>query len=307
MTIYVDVVLLENIAMNYIILFATAVITKSEVKILKILLASIIGGVYAILTYMVELNLIINLLLKIFLSIAMVYIAYKPKKIKVLLKDLILFYLVSFTFGGVSFMLLYFLKPQDIINRNGVYIGTYPLKVALLGGIVGFTIIVVSFKTIKGKLSTKNIFCEIEIGFKNNVQTVKTMIDSGNLLKEPITGYPVIIVEEEKLKNILSTEVLQNVENIIKGNIPEELEDINKIKFRLIPFTSIGKESGLLLGFKPDYIKISYEDTQKIISDVVVGIYKNHFTNNGFYSALIGIDILERSDCTNEVVRNVEI
>lgn len=306
MTIYVDVVLIENIAMNYIILFATAIISKSEVKILKILLSSIIGGIYAILAYIANLSMVFNLFLKIFLSISMVYISYKPKKIKSLAKQLILFYLVSFTFGGAAFMLLYFLKPQDIISKNGMFIGTYPIKVALLGGIVGFTIIVIGFKTIKGKLSTKNIYCEIEIVFRNKNQVVKTMIDSGNQLKEPITGFPVIIVEEDKLKDILSTEILQNVENIMNGNINQQL-DVDKIKFRLIPFTSIGKESGLLLGFKPDYIKIFYEENQKIISDVVVGIYKNHFTNNGVYSALIGIDILERSECKNEVVRNAQI
>ena len=306
MTIYVDVVLIENIAMNYITLFATAIISKSEVKILKILLSSIIGGIYAILAYIANLSTLFNLFLKIFLSISMVYISYKPKKIKSLVKQLILFYLVSFTFGGAAFMLLYFLKPQDIISKNGMLIGTYPIKVALLGGIVGFTIIVIGFKTIKGKLSTKNIYCEIEIVFRDKNQVVKTMIDSGNQLKEPITGFPVIIVEEDKLRNILSTEILQNVENIMNGNINQQL-DVDKIKFRLIPFTSIGKESGLLLGFKPDYIKIFYEENQKIISDVVVGIYKNHFTNNGVYSALIGIDILERSECKNEVVRNAQI
>lgn len=306
MTIYVDVVFLENIAMNYIILFATAIISKSDIKLFKILLASAIGGGYAILAYIADLGIVMNLLLKIFLSIAIVYIAYKPKKIKALLKILMLFYVVSFTFGGVSFMLLYFLRPQDIINKNGMYIGMYPIKVVLLGGIVGFSLIVISFKTIKGKLSSKDIFCDIEIVYNGKSNKIKAMIDSGNLLKEPITGYPVVIVEEDELRNILSTEILQNVDKIIKGEAIDSL-DISECKFRLIPFSSIGKESGLLLGFKPDYIKLLYEENEKNISDVVVGIYRNHFTSNKYYSALIGVDILERSEYANEFVRNVEI
>jgi hypothetical protein len=44
-----------------------------------------------------------------------------------------LFYLVSFTFGGVAFMLLFFLKPDEIIYEDGHLIGTYPIKIALLG------------------------------------------------------------------------------------------------------------------------------------------------------------------------------
>ena len=203
-------------------------------------------------------------------------------------------------------MLLYFVKPQDIISNNGVYIGMYPIKIALLGGIVGFSVIVVSFKNIKAKLTTKNIFCDIEITFKEKTKRVRAMIDSGNLLKEPLTGTPVIIVEEDELDGILSHEILDNIDSIIEGKSEIDL-DAQNIKFRLIPFTSIGKESGLLLGFKPDFIKIAYEDEDKVISDVVVGIFKNQFTNNKFYTALIGIDILERSECIDGMARKVQV
>ena len=50
-TIYVDIVLLENLCMNYIILFGTAYIIKIKVKHIRILLASLIGAVYAVLAY----------------------------------------------------------------------------------------------------------------------------------------------------------------------------------------------------------------------------------------------------------------
>ena len=51
MTVYVDVVLLENLAMNYIILVATAIIGKYEVKYFRNIIASTFGGIYAIINY----------------------------------------------------------------------------------------------------------------------------------------------------------------------------------------------------------------------------------------------------------------
>lgn len=51
MTIYVDVVLLENVLMNYIILFTTGIINKANIKFLRILIASTLGGAYAVLAY----------------------------------------------------------------------------------------------------------------------------------------------------------------------------------------------------------------------------------------------------------------
>lgn len=79
-------------------------------------------------------------------------------KYKIVFKEFIIFYLTSFTFGGVAFALLYFVSPQNILMENGVLIGTYPIKIVLAGGMVGFIIITTAFKNIKGKLSKKTCF-----------------------------------------------------------------------------------------------------------------------------------------------------
>ena len=136
MTIYIDIILLENLFMNYIIIYATGIIVKAPIKIIRTFLASGIGGVYAILSYMSMLEICSNLFLKIALSVVMVYIAFNPKNKKIFLKQLMIFYLTSFTFGGVAFALLYFVSPQKILMEKGVLIGTYPIKMVLAGGIV---------------------------------------------------------------------------------------------------------------------------------------------------------------------------
>lgn len=122
--------------MNYIIIYATGIIVKAPIKIIRTFLASGIGGVYAILSYMSMLEICSNLFLKIALSVVMVYIAFNPKNKKIFFKQLMIFYLTSFTFGGVAFALLYFVSPQKILMEKGVLIGTYPIKMVLAGGIV---------------------------------------------------------------------------------------------------------------------------------------------------------------------------
>ena len=136
MTIYIDIIFLENLFMNYIILFATGIIVKAPLKIVKTLLSSIIGSVYAVVSYMSILEINSNFLLKIILSIVMVYVAFNGKTARTFFKQLIIFYLTSFTFGGVAFALLYFVNPQNILMEKGVLIGTYPIKIVLVGGIV---------------------------------------------------------------------------------------------------------------------------------------------------------------------------
>ena len=202
MTIYLDVVLVENLCMNYIIFFASAYVLKKKVKHIRLIISALIGGIYSILAYVQILQIYSNIICKFILSIVMVYIAYKPKNIKELTKDIIFFYLVSFVFGGTAFALLYFIKPQEILMKNGVYVGTYPLKIAVLGGIVGFTILVVALKFIKIKLTKKDIFCNICIYIEDKCLEMIAILDTGNMLKDPITNSPVIIVEKDKLKDI---------------------------------------------------------------------------------------------------------
>ena len=295
MTVYLDIILIENICMNYIILLATGLILKNKISNLRLFLSSLLGSIYAVCSYITKLEIYSTIIMKLLLSIAMIYLSFNSKNIKQLLKQLVIFYLTSFAFGGCAFALLYFIRPQDILMKNGVYIGTYPLKIALLGGIIGFVIINISFKIIKNKLNKKNMFCDIEIYLNEKVVTVHALIDTGNLLKEPITGNAVIVVEKERLYNLIPNKILDNVEQIMYGT--EKIENIETeyiSKLRLIPFSSLGTPNGMLIGTKVDKIKIEFEEEEIEAMNVIVGIYNKSLTKNGLYNALIGLDLLKK-------------
>ncbi len=232
----------------------------------------------------------------------MVYIGMESKTVKKLAKQLIIFYLTSFSFGGCAFALLYFIKPQDILMKNGVYIGTYPIKVALLGGIVGFIIIQTAFKIVKSKIKKKDMIYTIKIKVLDKEQILEAMLDTGNMLKDPITKSPVIIVEKMKLYSILPKELLNNIEKIIGGeeeilnNTKETSQYLNRIK--IIPFSSIGKQNGLMLGIKADEVTIQQEEIEKR-NDIIIGISQQKLSN--YYSAIFGLDLLEGSE-VNELI-----
>lgn len=294
MTIYLDIVLLENLCMNYIILFATAYILKIKRHHYRMILSALIGGIYAILAYMQIFEVYSNMFVKIILSVCMIYIAFWPKGIKGLLKQLLIFYLVSFVFGGCAFALLYFVKPQDILQVNGVYIGTYPVKIALLGGLVGFIVVHTAFKVVKNKMRKKALIYDIEINIEGKKMRTKAMLDTGNQLKDPITGVPVVVVTKEALREIIPDNILDNIEKVMGGEWKEEEENINyRSRFRIIPFTSIGKQNGMLLGLKVDKVKLITDIDEITNENVIVCIYNQKLTKANTYSALIGIDMLE--------------
>ena len=294
MTVYIDIILLENLCMNYIILFATAYIMKIKISHIRIIASSSIGAVYSIMLYMQILPIYSSIFMKIILSVVIVYISYAPKSVKIAIKQLIIFYLISFAFGGCAFALLYFVKPQDIFIKNGVYIGTYPLKIALLGGIVGFVITYIAFKIIKNKATKEEMIYKLKIKINDKTVEVNALLDTGNKLKDPITLVPVIVIEKQKLYNFLPEEILENIDKIIGGDSNKLIEENIKYmsKFRVIPYNSIGKQNGLMLGFKADEVKIIIDEEERTIKNTIIGIFNQSF-NSQTYSALISLEIIE--------------
>ena len=291
MSIYLDIVFIENVIMNYIILLATVIITKEKLNQIRIIISSIIGGIYAVSYYVTKFSAYITISAKVILSIVMIYIAINPKSIKKMMKELIIFYLTSFAFGGCAIAVLYTIKPQNIINKKGSLIGIYPIKVALIGGIIGFITIIIAFKLVKNKMSIKDLFCTVKIIDNGTKKKVKALLDTGNFLKDPITKLPVIIVEKEKLIDILPREILENTNKIISGEF--EIKDKYISKLRVLPFSSLGKQNGMLLGFKVEKVIVILNEEEVIRNDVIIGIYDKKLSINEKYECLIGMNYLE--------------
>ena len=198
-------------------------------------------------------------------------------------------------FGGATLYLIYYIKPQEIFIKNGMFVGTYILKVILLGGIFALIIIKISSKIIKDKITPKDIYCNIKIKIDNKIIETKGMIDTGNFVKEPITNTPVVILESTLLEKALPTIILNNLENILSGDlsqIPKEIQEKYISKLRCIPFSSLGKQNGMLLGIKADEIEVETEYEKKVSNNVIIGIYDKTLTKRGEYRALVGIELV---------------
>lgn len=166
----------------------------------------------------------------------------------------------------------------------------------------GFVIITTAFKNIKSKFTKKDMVCSIKIIINKKSKCIKSIIDTGNFLREPISKLPVIVVEKRALEKIIPNYILDNLENIINGEEVELKEYISKV--RLIPFSSLGRENGMLLGIKADAILIETEEKSVILNNAIIGVYNGILNKMGKYQALIGLEILEENDEINNCVKN---
>ncbi len=294
--IYGDIVLIENIIMNYIILLCTARFTRNEYKKLNLFLASFIGALYSFFYFLPGYEFLYTWFLKIIFSLFIIIIAFTPYRLTEFVKMTGVFYTISFMFGGAVFGLYYLIYGIQYSYKNVSYLEGFPIKLFLLSIIIAYITIKYVWDYVIYRMKRERVISRINISFNNKSILIPALIDTGNCLNDPISKLPVVVVEYSSIKEIIPKEIQRifedNKENIMNlitsmASRPEWLT-----KFRIIPFNSLGKENSLMIGFKPDAFDIEFNDQKQNTKELIIGIYNKKLSNSGEYRALIHPDIL---------------
>lgn len=295
MEVYLDMLILENLIMNYLILWITARFSKERTNFIRLAISSAIGAAYATIIFFPSFKFIYTFLFKVLLSFVLVIVAFYPSKLKQFLKLVAIFYIVSFVFGGAAFGLFYFTNFEAILSNGIFYITNFPVKILLISSLVSYVAIRFAWSAIQNRLSKDNLFVMVDILVESKKINIRALIDTANSLYDPISNLPVMVVEYNAVKELLPDDLreifekcnendLALISNIISGS-----EWISR--FRLVPFCSLGKEHGMLVGFKPDEVLIAMTDGKKEIKNIIVGVYNKRLSRDESYSALLHPEI----------------
>lgn len=298
MEVYLDVLLLENILMNYLILAVTSKFLKKRVKSLRLLLGAFIGAVYVIiLLFLPQIHIYYSLSAKLILSVVIIGVTFFPKKLHEFIKTFTCFYMTTFIFAGAAFAFLSLNQGGGIV-RNGafyVYLNS-KMSFILIAALVTLILIRAFYQFIKEYGSGDKVLVSLYVVFDGNGIWVPALVDTGNQLKDPLSGAPVIIVEAQAIRSLLPLSLAEYME---KQNEEEPLNIELALRntgwfsrFRLVPFTSLGRENGILLGFRPDYIEVGKNGDRKETKDVVICLYNRKLSENSTYHALLAPELV---------------
>jgi len=295
--VYAEYLLIENIIINCIILYATSKITRTKTSKMRLFVASLIGSIYTLVVFFPSLQFMGKVTIKLSISILMIIISFNPEKLNQFLKQISAFYMVSFAFAGAIIGIFYILNNS--FKFTGISFKDFDelTKFLVIGILIALILIRYILKFYQGKINKENFITNIIIGLNNKEVELTALIDTGNSLKEPISKKPVIIAEYKALENILPNSIRdmyktnKELDLIQIGKIMEEVSD--DIKLRLIPFKSLGNDNGILIGFKPDKIKIYLEsETKNLTDDIIVAIYNDKLATDEVYNGLLHPELL---------------
>jgi len=296
--IYLDVLFLENLVINYLILYVAAKFSRLKVSTLRLFAGSIVGALYVVFIILQPgIKIYYTTFAKILLSIFIIAITFSPRKVLPFIKTLVMFYISTFIFAGAALAFLFF-NQQGGFVRNGIVhvFGQSKWSLMFFAILTVGIIIKIFWEVIQSKIIKERLLIPVKISFDNRMIYLFALIDTGNSLKDPLTNTPVMVVEFKALAELLPIEIKSIFENSQENDLNSVTAIISKSKwfsrFRLIPFSSLGKENGMLIGFKPDFIVIGEEEDKRDVKNVIIGIYNRSLSRNEKYKALLGPELV---------------
>lgn len=298
MEIYLDILLLENLVINYLILYVTAKFSRVRVSTLRLFAGAIVGALYVIFIILQPgMKVYYTAFAKILLSVFIIAITFSPRKVLPFLKTLVIFYISTFIFAGAALAFLYFNQQGGFVRNGIIYVFGQSRGSLMSFGIVTVGIIVKIFmEVIQSRINKDKLLIPVKIAFDNRIIGLPALVDTGNSLRDPLTNIPVMVVEFKALEELLPSEIRSIFENSKEDDLNCVTATISTSRwfsrFRLIPFSSLGKENGMLIGFKPDFIEVGEEEEKRDIKNVIVGIYNRSLSGNDKYKALLGPELV---------------
>lgn len=250
-TIYIDVLIILNIYVNYFMLRTTAKITCSPLGTVRCIAASFYGSIFSLLILLPEMPFVITFIIKLFAAVTIVIAAFGIHGKIRLIKNTASFFIVNFIFAGTIYAVYTWFKPKFMHFSNSYFYIDFSLLLLVISTAVLYFLVCI-FRRFSDNTPESADCYRIIVRHREVIFTVNALADTGNSLTDFFTGKPVIIFGRNDVNNI--------------GNV----------KYRLIPYSTIS-ECSVIAVFTPDEIIIVNTLTgEKKPVDAVVGIGENN-------------------------------
>ena len=252
MTVYGDLLFLINFSMDFLCFYLSCLLYRERLKVLRIFLSSVLGGVYSVAVLFIDVSGALAILIDISVLFLMCFIAYFEKGMTFwpLIKRVGLYFIVSSLLGG--FMTAVF----SFVNRFEIAHDELGLEEGIDVWIFAALALISSMLTVKGgaifRTSGSKKETILEISDQNRSVKLRALVDSGNLAYEPISGKSVVFANVDSCSKLFEESEYFALK---KGDGIEEMPISLAMKVRPIFGKSIGGNRMLpAIRFKEIYV-----------------------------------------------------
>lgn len=294
---YIDVIWLDNIVMNFLLLYAVRKMAKNPAPMWRLWCSACLGALYAVLVLLPGFQFLASIGFKLALSALMLVTGYRFADLRDFFKLLGFFYGATFLFGGAAFGLYYF-TGSGMVPDGGVFIvRNFPVRLLLYSAVLLIMLCRWLWPVLLFKIDRSSLVYKVELEFDGKCFLIDALLDTGNALSDPVSKSPVMLVDFNSMKSVMPEEL----HSLCKARSDTDFSALAGAlsgtkwakRFRLIPYKTVGSSDGLIVAYKPDKARILINGSWKEISDVVVGVPDQGFSPGSEYQALIQPQIIQ--------------
>lgn len=293
--VYIDLIFGVNLIIDYLLLVMMQKLVKKNSKKGRKLLAALLGSLGACFSIMIPIfrSGTLMVLFGVLLAACMLKITFNYESIRILVKDVLIYYAITFLVGGILNYLYYYTSAGYYITE---FMRILPLKtlnffylicfLSIAGGFIHFVkLILLQMK------ETRELFYNVELVFGNKKIICRGMLDTGNHLKEPLSKKPVVVADFDGIKEVLPNELINFAKDFTSDVNQTDLAGY-AVKVKWIPYHAVGTEKGILPGIVFDEVNIHKEDVVVHNSNITVAIYQGKLTVDNNYHIILHKELL---------------
>lgn len=255
MEVYLDLVILLNFLVDFFLLLATNRLCGYPSAMGRMILAGAFGGLYGGACLLPGLSRFLGNIVWRIVALCIVSVTAFGLA-KETIRKTVVFLLLSMALGGIAV---------------GIGQGSFWSLLASAAGVC--LMCAVGFREKLGATA----YIPLELSYKNVKLKLTAMQDTGNTLRDPVTGDYVIVIGVDAAMQLtgLTREQLENPISAVESG--------NYSGLRLIPYQSVGQSQGMLLALRVPSVRIGSWQGSRLVA-----FSPRELGSKGTYQALTG-------------------
>lgn len=236
MTVYADGVMLVNFLVDFLLILGTNRLTGHPLKAARASAGAAVGSLYSGACLLPGFRFLSGTLWRIASLMAMSGIAFGWNRGSVRRAVFLVF--LSMALGGMAI---------------GLGAGSTPALIAA-------AVVLILFCVLGGGQIRQRKFAALEVRYGDAHRKLTALVDTGNLLTDPVTGQSVTVV---------GADIAREMVGLSKEQLADPIGTMTETKMnglRLIPYRSVGNGAGMLLGIVMDEVSVNGESVGKLVA-----------------------------------------
>ena len=251
MVVYLDILLILNFFVDFFLLLGTNRLAGYPPSYRRAALAAALGALYSGVCVLSGFSFLSNALWRTVCLGILGVIAFGFRRGAI--RRCILFYLLSMALGGVA------------LGMEG---GNALTLILAAGGVAALCLF-----GFRGKLGKQ--FVPVELSYGEKAVSLMALRDTGNSLRDPITGQSVLII---------GADAAMSLTGLTKDQLSDPPSAISALPgLCLVPYRAVGRQGGLMLAIRLQNVKIGTYRGKYTVAFAPEGLGEN-----GEYQALTG-------------------